>query len=188
MARSMLKNKKMPKEFWAKVIDYAVYLSNHSSNQSTWNKTSQQVWNKRKQKISHLRVFESIAYVHVFDQKRSKLDDKNEKYVFIDYNSSSKGYKFYNPKNGKSIIGRDVKFKEEEEWNWDAKKINYPLYEEKEQTRRNLQEMTIPLSWPPPSTHEVPTILIFSFKSWSEQTSHFRSLQEIYKRTKNQMI
>ena len=117
MARSMLKNKKIPKEFWAKVIDYAVYLSNHSSNQSTWNKTSQQVWNKRKQKISHLRVFESIAYVHVFDQKRSKLDDKNEKYVFIDYNSSSKGYKFYNPKNGKLIIGRDVKFREEEEWN-----------------------------------------------------------------------
>ena len=41
MAQSMLKNKKIPKEFWAKVIDYAVYLSNHSSNQSMWNKTSQ---------------------------------------------------------------------------------------------------------------------------------------------------
>ena len=80
----------------------------------------------------------------MLDQKRSKLDNKNEKYVFIDYNSMSKGYKFYNPKNRKFIIGRDVKFKEE--WNWDAKKINYPLYEEKEQTRRNLQEMTIPLS------------------------------------------
>jgi len=28
MARSMLQTKKMPKEFWAKAMDYAIYLSN----------------------------------------------------------------------------------------------------------------------------------------------------------------
>ena len=99
----------------------------------------------------------------------------------------SKGYKFYNPKNRKFIIGRDVKFKEE--WNWDAKKINYPLYEEEEQQEETCKRLLyIPLSSRPPSTHEVPTILIFAFKSSSERTSHFRSLQEIYKGTKNQMI
>ena len=35
------------------------------------------------------------------------LDDKREKYIFVGYDSSSKGYKLYNPNNGK-IISRDV--------------------------------------------------------------------------------
>ena len=34
MARSMLKSKKMPKEFWAQVVECAVYLSNHSPTRS----------------------------------------------------------------------------------------------------------------------------------------------------------
>ena len=41
MARSMLKSKKMPKEFFIKAIDYAVYLSNCSPNRIVWNKTPQ---------------------------------------------------------------------------------------------------------------------------------------------------
>ena len=39
MAQSMLKSKKMPKEFLAEVVDCAVYLSNYFPNQSVWNKT-----------------------------------------------------------------------------------------------------------------------------------------------------
>ena len=35
------------------------------------------------------------------------LDDKREKYIFVGYDSSSKGYKLYNQNNGK-IISRDV--------------------------------------------------------------------------------
>ena len=33
--------------------------------------------------VSHLRVFGSIAYPHVLDQERSKLDNKSENYNFI---------------------------------------------------------------------------------------------------------
>ena len=34
MAKSMLKTKKMPKKFWAEVVNYAIYLSNkcHTKN------------------------------------------------------------------------------------------------------------------------------------------------------------
>ena len=32
MVQSMLKSKKMPKEFWIEAVDYAVYLSNRSFN------------------------------------------------------------------------------------------------------------------------------------------------------------
>ncbi|KAL0544538.1 hypothetical protein IC582_019655 [Cucumis melo] len=39
MAQNMLKCKKMPKEFWAQVVECAVYLSNRSPTRSLWNKS-----------------------------------------------------------------------------------------------------------------------------------------------------
>ncbi|KAA0032821.1 copia-type polyprotein [Cucumis melo var. makuwa] len=56
MARSMLKTKKMPKNFWAQVVECAMYLSNHSPPKSLWNKTPQQAWIGRKPSIAHLRM------------------------------------------------------------------------------------------------------------------------------------
>ncbi|KAA0051915.1 Retrovirus-related Pol polyprotein from transposon TNT 1-94 [Cucumis melo var. makuwa] len=117
MARSMLKCKKMPKEFWAQAVECAVYLSNRSPTRSLWNKTPQQVWTERKPSIGHLRVFGCMAYAHIPDQKRSKLDDKSEKYVFVGYDANSKGYKLYNPVTKKTIVSRDVVFDEEASWN-----------------------------------------------------------------------
>jgi len=73
-------------------------------------KTPQEACSKRNLDISHLRVFGSIAYGHVSDEKRNKMDDKSEKYIFIDYDSNSKGYKLYNLNSGKTIINRDVIF------------------------------------------------------------------------------
>ncbi|GKC41664.1 retrovirus-related pol polyprotein from transposon TNT 1-94 [Tanacetum coccineum] len=78
MVRSMLKSKKMPKEFWAEAVDCAVYLLNQCPSKSLDNKTPQEAWNGMKPTLSHLRIFGSIAYVHVSSQRRSKLDDRIE--------------------------------------------------------------------------------------------------------------
>ena len=69
MAQNMLKSKRMPKELWAEAVDCAVYLSNCSPTRSVWGKTPQETWSGRKPNISHLRVFGSIAYAHVSNQK-----------------------------------------------------------------------------------------------------------------------
>ena len=97
MARSMLKSKKLPKEFWAEAVACAVYLSNRSPTRSVWGKTPQEAWSGRKPGISHLRVFGSIAHVHVPDEKRTKLVDKSESFIFIGYDANSKGYKLSQP-------------------------------------------------------------------------------------------
>ncbi|KAH9669584.1 hypothetical protein KPL70_021844 [Citrus sinensis] len=76
MARSMLKSKRLPKEFWAEAVACAVYLSNRSPTRSVWGKTPQEAWSGKKPSITHLRVFGSIAHVHVPDESRAKLDDK----------------------------------------------------------------------------------------------------------------
>jgi transposase InsO family protein len=118
MTRSMLKKKRIPKEFWVEAVDCAVYLSNRCPTKSLWNKTPQEAWSGRKPSVSHLRVFGSIGYTHVPDQEQSKLDDKSKRYIFIGYDSSSKGYKLYNPNFGKIVISRDVEFGEEDFWDW----------------------------------------------------------------------
>ena len=115
MARSMLKSKYLPKEFWAEAVDTAVYLSNRSPTRSVWGKTPQEAWSGWKPEISHLRVFGSVAHVHVPDERRVKLDDKSERYIFISYSTHSKGYKLYNPNNKRIVISRDVMFDEEGE-------------------------------------------------------------------------
>ncbi|CAH9075159.1 unnamed protein product [Cuscuta europaea] len=98
MVRSMLKNKNVPREFWAEAVDCAVYLSNRTPSRIVWNKTPEEAWSGTKPGIAHLKVFGSIAYAHVPNKKRNKLDDKSEKFIFIRYDARAKGYKLYNPR------------------------------------------------------------------------------------------
>ena len=115
----MLRSKKMPKEFWVEAVSCAVYLSNLCPTRSVHGMTPQEAWSGKKPSVSHLCIFGSIAYFYVHDEKRVKLDNKSEKLVFIGYASRSKGYKLYNPINGKVIISRDVVFDEDYSWEWD---------------------------------------------------------------------
>jgi hypothetical protein len=117
-----------------------------------WNLTPQEAWSGRKPSVFHLRVFGSIAYTHVPDQSRSKLDDKSEKFVFVGYDASSKGYKLYNPNKGKIVISRDVQFDEEGSWNWDTQEKDYnffPIWEEEEDVQTQEEEQHTPPATPP---------------------------------------
>jgi hypothetical protein len=46
--------------------------------------------------VSHVRVFGCITYVHVPNEKSSKLDPKIEKCILIGYSLEQKGYKCFN--------------------------------------------------------------------------------------------
>ncbi|KAL2251589.1 UNVERIFIED_CONTAM: Retrovirus-related Pol polyprotein from transposon TNT 1-94 [Sesamum indicum] len=117
MARSMLKEKHMPKEFWAEAVSCAVYLTNRSPTLNVRNRTPQEAWNGRKPNVSHSRVFGSITYVHVPNQERLKLDDQSVKHVFVGYEYHSKGYRLFNPTNSKVVVSCNVEFDEEGMWN-----------------------------------------------------------------------
>ncbi|GAB2278278.1 hypothetical protein Dimus_039278 [Dionaea muscipula] len=116
MARSMLKAKKMPNCFWGEAVSCAVYLLNRSPTKSLQNVTPEEAWGGYKPSVKHLRIFGSIAYAHVPAATRTKLDDRAEKTILIGY--SNRGYKLYNPLTKKILVSRDVKFAEEESWNW----------------------------------------------------------------------
>lgn len=118
MVRSMLKSKKLPKEFWAEAVQCAIYVQNRCPHASLEDKTPQENWSGRKPTVSHFRIFGSVAYAHVPDQRRTKLEDKSKKFVFIGYDEKTKGFKLLDPINKKVIISRDVKVNEASEWDW----------------------------------------------------------------------
>ncbi|KAL8135853.1 hypothetical protein AgCh_010456 [Apium graveolens] len=82
MARSMVKAKHLPRTFWAEAVQCAVYLLNRCPTKSVRNKTPNEAWSGSKPSVGHLRIFGYIAYAHIPDQKRKKLDDKGEKYYW----------------------------------------------------------------------------------------------------------
>ena len=112
MARSMLKGKGLPNNFWAEGVHTAIYILNISPTKAVFNKTPFEAWHKRKPIVHHLKVFGCIAYSHIPSQYREKFDEKGEKLIFIGYNDESKGYRLFNPKTKKLVISRDVIFDE----------------------------------------------------------------------------
>ena len=80
-------------EFWAVVVDTACYLKNISPTSTLVNKTPHEVWSGKNPSIAHLRVFGCDAFMHVPKDKRSKLDNKVEKCMFVSYKDGIKSYK-----------------------------------------------------------------------------------------------
>lgn len=122
MVRCMMHTQGLSNFYWSKAIQTAVYLLNISYTRSLANLTSYECWFGKKPSVKHLKVFGCLAYVHVNDENRKKLDAKSEKCVFIGYSDHSKAYRFYNPISHKVVVSRDVIFDEGE--NWKSKKCH----------------------------------------------------------------
>lgn len=116
MVRSMLNRSFLPKSFWPEAVLWSIYLLNRSPTIAVRDRTPEEAWSGRRPSVDHLRIFGCIAYAHVPDEKRKKLDDKGEKCVFLGVSEQSKAYKLFNPVTRKIIISRDVVFDEENMW------------------------------------------------------------------------
>jgi len=94
------------------VVETACYLINKSPSSALEDQTPQEVWTGKKPSLSHLRVLGCNAYVHVPKEKRTKLDSKSKKCIFIGYKDGLKGYKISNPVTWKVVYSQDVVFRE----------------------------------------------------------------------------
>ncbi len=82
-ARAMLNEKNLPNYFWAEAVTTAVYIMSRTPTAAVHGMTLEEKFTCKKTDVSHLRVFGCIAYVHVPNEKRSKLDAKAKKCIFI---------------------------------------------------------------------------------------------------------
>ncbi|KAK2441923.1 hypothetical protein QL285_013156 [Trifolium repens] len=119
MARCMLKGKGMPKSYWGEAVSTATYVLNRCPTKKLHEVTPEELWSGHKPSVKHLRIFGSLCYRHIPDEKRRKLDDKSEQLVLIGYDPTG-AYKMYNPTSQKVVISRDVIVDEKSQWQWDS--------------------------------------------------------------------
>ncbi len=98
------------------MVATAVYIMNRTPIATIHSMTPKENFTSKKPDVSHLKVFGCIAYVHVPDEKRSKLDPKVEKCIFIRYSLEQKGYRCFNPSTRKLQVSRNVVFNEMVSW------------------------------------------------------------------------
>lgn len=118
MARCLMHEKELPKEFWAEATNTAVFVLNRLPTKAVEGKTPFESWYGTKPTLTNLKVFGSLCYVHVPEAKRDKLDRRADVGVFIGYSNRSKAYRVYLPEAKKVCVSRDVKFEEEKQWSW----------------------------------------------------------------------
>jgi hypothetical protein len=112
-ARSMLAHARLPESYWAEAVATAAYIRNRIPTSAIKeNKTPFEKWYGRKPDISGVRVFGCVAYAHVPDVHRQKLDKKATKLRFVGYSKDHKGYRLMDEKTSKVIVRRDVVFNE----------------------------------------------------------------------------
>ena len=118
MVRSLLTTSGIPKSFWPEAVNWSTHLLNRSLTLAVKNLTPEEAWSGRKPTVDYFRIFGCIAYAHIPDEKRRKLDNKGEKCIFLGVSDKSKAYKLDNPSTMKIVISRDVVFDEKCTWSW----------------------------------------------------------------------
>jgi hypothetical protein len=94
-------------------------------------KTLEEAFTREKPDVSHFQVFGSPIYIHVLEEKRTKLEPSSLKGILVGYNESSKAYKIYVPSQRKIVVSWDVKVDEDA---WSSKSQELPIVIEEETT------------------------------------------------------
>ncbi|GJR38735.1 ribonuclease H-like domain, reverse transcriptase, RNA-dependent DNA polymerase [Tanacetum coccineum] len=94
--RCMMKATNMPQNFWAEAVRHAIYILNSVPTKS----------------------LEDITPYEVPSQRLTKLDDRSSRMVYLGNEQGSKAYRLFDPTTQKICVSRDVKFKENETWDW----------------------------------------------------------------------
>ena len=116
IARALMSEKEMPQYYWTEVVHTAVYIMNRTPTAAVHDVTPEEKFTGLKADVSHFKVFGCIAYVHIPDELRTKLDPKAEKCIFIGYSLEQKGCHNYNPVTQEIKVSRDVVFDELRSW------------------------------------------------------------------------
>ena len=108
VARALMSKKNMPCCYWVELISTVVYIMNRTPITTLYDVTTKEMFFGRKLDLIDLKVFGCIAYVHMPDELRTKLDPKATKCTFIGYSLEQKGYKCYNLVTCQVRVSRDV--------------------------------------------------------------------------------
>ena len=70
----MIHDQYLPMYLWAEASRTTVYVQNRISHSTIGNKNPEEMFIKEKLEVSHLKIFGCSVYIHIPNEKRSKLD------------------------------------------------------------------------------------------------------------------
>lgn len=109
MARCLLIDAELPKQFWTYAVMTSAHIRNRCYNPRT-GKTPYECLTGIKPNLSNMHVFGSVCYAYV--QNTTKLDPRAEKGIFVGYDRSSPAFLVYCPQAKTVRKVRCVKFTE----------------------------------------------------------------------------
>lgn len=119
MARSCLKETKLPSVMWGEAVRHSIYLLNRLPTRALTGITPYEAWNERKPHLGHIRIFGCVAHMKIPSQHTSKLDDRSRQVINLGKESGTKAYRLYDPLVNKIHVSRDVTFEENKSWPWE---------------------------------------------------------------------
>jgi len=97
LARTMLSESPLPKNFWADAVSTSCYMMNRVLIRQILKKTPYELFNGMKPNISHLNVFGCRCFImNNGKENTAKFDEKAYNGIFIGYSSTSHAYRVYN--------------------------------------------------------------------------------------------
>jgi hypothetical protein len=109
--RSSMHMKSVPLELWTESYNCSTYTLNRTISRTS-TVTPYELWFKRKPHLGPLRIFGSIAYIHIPDCDRRKLESKSVRCMFVGYCDTTKAYHFWDVTVRRIKINRDATFDE----------------------------------------------------------------------------
>lgn len=79
----MIHDQNLPMYLWAKASKTVVHVQNRSPHKILGSKTPEEVFTWKKPEVSHLRIFGCQVYIHVPNEKRTKLEPSGKKSAFV---------------------------------------------------------------------------------------------------------
>jgi len=119
LVRSMLKDAKLPKMFWAEAVTAAAYIRDRVGHSSIKGDVPLAIWTGRTPSVQHLKVYGCTAYANLPKQNRRKLDNRAVECILVGYASQTRGYRLWCPEKSDVIITKHVRFAEDKigyEW------------------------------------------------------------------------
>eukprot|EP00253_Pinus_taeda_P001913 PITA_01913 len=91
----MFHDQDMPKFLWAEACSTTVYVQNMTPHKELGKITPKKVFAGKTPEVSHFRIFGSLAYCRIPEEKREKLDKTAQKGYLMGYSENVKAYRVY---------------------------------------------------------------------------------------------
>jgi hypothetical protein len=119
MVRTMLHQISYPLELWGEAALTACYIANRlPTSVLESGMTPFEAWHGHKPDVSHLRRWGCVAYAHIPEELRKKLDHKGKRGILVDYDNPPGTYRIYDPVPRGIISMKDWIVSKNETWNF----------------------------------------------------------------------